>query len=165
MKKIKIAVVGLGMGRSHILGYKTHPSAEIIAAVDIDKKRLNEIGKKEFNIKKLYTSIDDMLDNNKPDIVSIAVPNVFHKEMAVKALNSGCHVMCEKPMAMNAQEADEMLKASKKSGRRLMVNFSYRFTEQSFALKNQVKKGILGDIYFGRTVWHRRRGFPGFGGW
>ncbi|MCP4176239.1 MAG: Gfo/Idh/MocA family oxidoreductase [bacterium] len=165
MNKVKVAVVGLGMGRSHILGYKTHPDAEIIAAVDVDKNKLNEVGKKEFNIAYLYTSIDDMLNECKPDIVSIAVPNVFHKEMTIKALKAGCHVLCEKPMAMNSSEAKEMLEVSKNVNKRLMINFAFRFTDQSFALKKQVEKGILGEIYFGRTVWHRRRGFPGFGGW
>ena len=58
-----------------------------------------------------------------------------------------------------------MLAAAKKAGKRLMINFSYRFTEQSMALKAQVDAGILGDVYFGRTVWHRRRGMPKFGGW
>ena len=54
---------------------------------------------------------------------------------------------------------------ARKADRRLMINCSYRFSDQSFALKKQVDTGILGDIYFGRTVWHRRRGIPGFGGW
>jgi predicted dehydrogenase len=58
-----------------------------------------------------------------------------------------------------------MLAAAKKAGKRLMIDFSYRFTEQSMALKAQVDTGILGDVYFGRTVWHRRRGMPKFGGW
>jgi predicted dehydrogenase len=59
----------------------------------------------------------------------------------------------------------KMLSESKKANKRLMINFSYRFTEQSMALKSQVETGILGDIYFARTVWHRRRGLPGLGGW
>ena len=58
-----------------------------------------------------------------------------------------------------------MLAAAEKAKRHLMINFSYRFTEQSQALKKQVESGILGDVYFARTVWHRRRGMPGFGGW
>jgi predicted dehydrogenase len=74
-------------------------------------------------------------------------------------------VLCEKPMAMSAAEGREMLAAAKQANKRLMINFSYRFTEQSMALKAQVDSGILGDVYFGRTVWHRRRGLPGFGGW
>jgi len=58
-----------------------------------------------------------------------------------------------------------MLAASQKAGKRLMINFSYRFTEQSMALKQQVDAGVLGEVYFARTVWHRRRGLPGLGGW
>lgn len=58
-----------------------------------------------------------------------------------------------------------MLAVAKKARRRIMINFSYRFTEQAWALKQQVDTGILGDVYFARTVWHRRRGIPGFGGW
>jgi predicted dehydrogenase len=68
-------------------------------------------------------------------------------------------------MAMNAGEARQMLAAARKAKRRIMINFSFRFTEQSWALKKQVETGILGDIYFARTLWHRRRGIPGFGGW
>jgi predicted dehydrogenase len=68
-------------------------------------------------------------------------------------------------MAMNQREAEEMLDKSKEVGKRLMINFSYRFTPQSWAIKKQVDTGIMGDIYFGRTVWHRRRGMPKFGGW
>jgi predicted dehydrogenase len=58
-----------------------------------------------------------------------------------------------------------MLAASKQAGKRLMINFSYRFSEQSTALKQQVDSGMLGEVYFARTIWHRRRGLPGFGGW
>ena len=61
---------------------------------------------------------------------------------------------------MSAKEAREMMEASLKADKRLMINFSYRFREGLQALKNQVESGIIGDIYFGRTVWHRRRGFP-----
>jgi predicted dehydrogenase len=66
---------------------------------------------------------------------------------------------------MNAQEAREMLAAAAKAGKRLMIDFSYRFSEQSQALKAQVESGILGEVYFARTLWHRRRGLPRFGGW
>jgi predicted dehydrogenase len=68
-------------------------------------------------------------------------------------------------MAMNANEARAMLAAAEKAGRRLMINFSYRFTEQSQALKDRVDAGELGEVYFARTIWHRRRGMPQFGSW
>jgi predicted dehydrogenase len=106
-----------------------------------------------------------MLQEEKLDIVSIATPNKFHAPLTVAALEAGNHVLCEKPMAMSADEARAMLAAARKAGKRLMVNFSYRFTEQSQALKDRVDAGELGDVYFARTVWHRRRGLPKFGGW
>jgi predicted dehydrogenase len=98
-------------------------------------------------------------------VVSVATPNKFHMPLTVEALEAGCHVLCEKPMALSAAEARRMLDAAERAGRRLMINFSYRFNEQSQALKERVEAGELGEIYFGRTVWHRRRGLPRFGGW
>jgi len=97
--------------------------------------------------------------------VSVVTPNKFHMPLTLAALKAGCHVLCEKPMAMNADEARTMIAAAKKAKRRIMINFSYRFTQQAWALKKEVDTGILGEVYFARTVWHRRRGMPGFGGW
>jgi predicted dehydrogenase len=164
MKKLRIGTIGLGMGSGHIRGFKTHPNAEVVAAADTCEERLKERGE-ELAVPSLYTSAEEMLEKEKLDIVSIAVPNKFHKPLTLAAFDAGCHVLCEKPMAMNAKEAKEMLDASKKANKRLMINFSFRFTEQSYAMKQQVESGILGDIYYARTIWHRRRGMPGFGGW
>jgi predicted dehydrogenase len=164
MKKLRVGVIGLGMGRGHIKGYQSHPAAEVVAIADVDEKRLAAAGD-EFKVAGRYTSAEKMLRRERLDVVSVATPNKFHKPLTIAALRAGCHVLCEKPMAMNAIEARAMLAAAKKARRRLMINFSYRFTEQSWALKKQVDSGILGKVYFARTVWHRRRGMPGFGGW
>lgn len=164
MKKLQVGVIGLGMGGAHIQGFKSHPDVEVVAITDTDEKKLKTRGD-EFNIPNRYTSADEMFKKEKLDIVSIAVPNKFHKPLTIAAFEAGCHVLCEKPMAMNADEAREMLKASKKAKKRLMINFSFRFREQSFAMKKAVEAGTLGDIYYARSVWLRRRGMPGFGGW
>ncbi len=163
-KKLRVGVVGLGIGRAHIGGFQKHPKAEVVAIADIDEQRLKRAGD-EFSIPGRYTDYRKMLKSERLDIVSVATPNVFHKPITIAALEAGCHVLCEKPMAMNATEARAMAAAAKKARRRLMINFSYRFNEQAWIMKKQVQSGILGDIYFGRTVWHRRRGMPGFGGW
>lgn len=164
MKKLRVGIIGLGIGKVHINGYRQHENVQVVAIADIDSEKLSKMGK-EFNIASLYESGKEMIDIEKPDIVSIAVPNKFHKDLSIYALEHGCHVLCEKPMAMNSEEALEMEKVSIETGKRLMINFSYRFNVQSQALKKQVENGILGDIYNGRTSWHRRRGLPGFGGW
>jgi len=164
MNKLRIGVIGLGIGRHHILGYQKHPSADVVAIADPDATRLAKVGD-EFKIPGRYADAAKMLASEKLDLVSVATPNKYHAPLTIAAFKAGCHVLCEKPMAMNAREARQMLAAAEKARKRLMINFSYRFTEQSWALKKEVESGVLGDVYYGRTVWHRRRGMPGFGGW
>ena len=164
MGKIRVGVIGLGMGRHHIAGYQTHPDAEVVAIADLDEARLTEIGD-QYGVPNRYATAEEMLAGEALDVVSVATPNNFHRPLTVAALEAGCHVLCEKPMALNAAQAREMLAAAERAQRRLMINFSYRFGEQSQALKERVDAGELGEIYFGRTVWHRRRGLPRFGGW
>ena len=134
------------------------------AICDISPERLKDVGD-EYNIGARYTSFDEMLEKEKPDVVSIATPNDTHKPLSIKAMAAGCHVLCEKPLAMNTPEAKEILAASKKYNRRLMINFSTRISAEAYAMKRAVDSGVLGDVYFARSVWTRRRRLPGFGGW
>ncbi len=164
MSELTAAVVGLGMGRAHLRGYLSHPRVRVVGIADPDRGRLDEVGD-EFGISDRYGSLAELLDSRRPDIVSIAAPNVHHRPLTLSAFEHGCHVLCEKPMALNAVEAQEMLDAAAAAGKRLMINFSFRFRPQSFALKREIDSGVFGDIYFGRTVWHRRRGIPRLGGW
>ncbi len=163
-RKLRVGIIGLGIGRMHIEGWRQHPDVEVAAIADTDESRLDAVGE-EFDIAVCYTDPLAMLKTEKLDVVSICTPNKYHKDLTLAALHAGSHVLCEKPMAMNAAEGREMLAAAQKAGKRLMINFSYRFSAQSQALKAQKDAGVFGDFYFGRTVWHRRRGMPGFGGW
>ncbi|MDA1044503.1 MAG: Gfo/Idh/MocA family oxidoreductase [Verrucomicrobia bacterium] len=163
-RKLRVGVIGLGMGKFHLSAYKKHPHVEIAAIADINAKRLHEVGD-EFEVPLRYGDGKDMLRKETLDIVSVATPNRLHMPHTIAALKTGAHVLCEKPMAMNANEARQMNAVAKQVKRRIMIDFSYRFTEASAALKREVDKGVLGDIYFGRTMWQRRRGMPGFGGW
>ncbi len=164
MKKLRAGVVGLGMGRGHMGSYIGNDSVEMAAIADINEERLKEVAA-ETGIKGVYSDALEMFEKEDLDIVSIAVPNKFHAPLTIAALEKGIHVLCEKPMAMNLGEAQQMKKASEEAGKNLMINFSYRFNPLCQALRQEVDKGTFGNIYFGRTVWHRRRGMPGFGGW
>ncbi len=163
-QRLRVAVIGLGIGRMHIEGWRQHPNVDVVAIVDADPARLNAVGE-QFGIAARYTDAVQLWGQETLDVVSVCTPNKFHKDLTIAALNAGCHVLCEKPMAMNADEGRAMLAAAQQAGKRLMINFSYRFSAQSQALKAQVDAGLFGDFYFGRSVWHRRRGMPGFGGW
>jgi predicted dehydrogenase len=163
-QRLRVAVIGLGIGRMHIEGWKEHPHVDVVAIVDADPARLQAVGD-QFGIEARYTDAAQMWGHQQLDAVSVCTPNKFHMELTIAAFHAGCHVLCEKPMAMNADEGRAMLAAAQQAGKRLMINFSYRFSAQSQALKSQVDAGLFGDFYFGRSVWHRRRGMPGFGGW
>jgi len=164
MAKLKAGVIGLGMGAAHVKGYRSHPEVEVVAVADVDEAKLATRGDR-LEVKNRYTDAMEMIEKESLDVVSVATPNKFHKPLTVAALEKGAHVICEKPMAMNAGEAREMIAAAERAGKRIMINFSYRFTDQSWALRKCVDDGFLGDVYFARTIWHRRRGMPGFGGW
>lgn len=164
MSTLRVGVIGLGMGSGHVRQFQGHEQVEVAAIADLNEELLNSRGA-ELGIEKRYVSAAEMVANENLDIVTVAVPNKFHKELTVMALEAGCHVVCEKPMAMNAAEAEEMVTVAKRVGKRLMINFSFRFTPQAYAMKKEAESGILGDIYYARTVWLRRRGMPKFGGW
>ena len=109
MAKLKAGVIGLGMGYGHLAGYMSHPDVEVVAIADrIEEKR--ERAKAEFHLPKVYSEGIDMIRNEKLDILSVAVPNNQHKELTIAGLEAGANVLCEKPMAMNTAEAQEMLR-------------------------------------------------------
>ena len=160
--KLKAGVIGLGMGGGHLAGYLNHPDVEVVAVADrrADRRALLQVNHPDFN-GKVYCEGMEMIEKEKLDIVSVAVPNNQHMELTVAALESGAHVLCEKPMAMNTAEAQKMLETAKRCGKKLGIDFSYRFKPQSRAMKDLIDQGALGDIYYGRSVWFRRAGIPG----
>ncbi len=164
MSKLKVGVIGLGMGKWHVKTAHNCSLSEVVAVADPDEERLTAVGD-EHDIASRYASGEKMIAGEDLDLVIVATPNKFHKPLTMAALEAGCHVVCEKPMAMNAGEAEQMLEAARKVDRRLMINLSYRFMPQSLSLKREVESGAIGDIYFAKTMWLRRRGLPRFGGW
>lgn len=165
MTKIRIGVIGAGniAETAHIPAYLKHEDKVEVAAVcntSIDKaKRVAD----KFGIPKAYGSYKEMLEQCDLDAVSVCVTNKFHADATVDALNAGCHVLCEKPPAMNYGEMLAMYEAAVKNSRLLTFNFNYRHSREVKALKAMIDKGSLGDIYAARVQALRRRGIPGWG--
>lgn len=167
--RLNVAVIGLGMGRHHLKDYCANPRARAVALCDVDTSRLAQFAA-ECKIPQecCFTDHRAMLARAgalELDAASVALPNAFHAPVTIDCLRAGLHVLCEKPMAMNVRQAQAMLAAARRARRRLMINFSYRFMPQTRSLKSLVDTGAIGDVYYGRTAWYRRRGLPGFGGW
>ncbi len=162
--KVRVAVVGLGMGRFHLQNLANSPNAEVVALCDINKERLNP-AQQEFGVPHVFTDYKKLMEMDGLDAVAVATPNYLHAPISIAALKAEKHVLVEKPMAMSAAEAATMVKAAKTAKRTLMMHFNYRFTPEHFWLKRQVESGATGEIYFGKAFYKRRRGIPGMGTW
>lgn len=163
MAKLRVGLVGAGgIAHVHLDSYKKNNDAEVVAICDIDEERLNKTAD-EYGIEKRYNCIEDMLANEKLDAADVCVWNCNHAKCSIKALEAGLHVMCEKPMAYNAKEAEEMLATAKRTGKLLMVGFVCRFSNTTTVAKDFIDKGYLGEIYSAKAQYVRRHGAPG--GW
>lgn len=164
MSKIKIAVIGAGgISHAHIQNYRKLDNAEVYAVCDINEQRLNETAD-EYGITRRYTDVDTMLaELPELDAADVCVWNCNHAECAIKALNAGLHVLCEKPMAYNTQQAIAMKEAAEKNGKLLMIGFVLRFGDEARIAKDFIDKGYIGDIYYSKAQYIRRHGNPG--GW
>jgi predicted dehydrogenase len=148
-RKIRVAVIGAGAiaTRAHIPAYIRNKNATLVALVDADKAKLERVAKK-FGIKKYYSSVNELFQNQEVDAVSICTPPNTHKEITLKALTNGAHVLCEKPMATNSDDGKIMLEASQKQERILMVGFNHRFHPNYVRAKNLILSGRIGHVYF-----------------
>ena len=160
MEKIKIGIIGTGnISRSHFKGYSSNPNVEIYALCDIHEGRLKTAGK-EFGVERLYTNLDEMLALPELDAVSVTTWNSEHAPVTIAALKAGKHVMCEKPMATNVEDAKAMLEAAKESGKHLQIGFVRRFGNDAEVLKDLIENGFFGDIYYAKASYLRRNGNP-----
>lgn len=122
MKKLKIAIIGAGgiAEYAHLPGYKNMNNVEIVAICDIKPEKAERLAKM-YNIPEVYENYKDVLEIPGLEAIDICTPNYLHSIIAVEALEHGLHVFCEKPDAINTEEAEKMQKAAEKSGKVLMV--------------------------------------------
>jgi predicted dehydrogenase len=165
MGKVRVGVIGCGsIGVYHIASYKKVPNAEVVALCDIDEVALNE-AKSKFGVGQIYKDYRDLLSRGEVDAVSVCLPNRLHSIVSVAAFEAGKHVLCEKPTAINAKEAQKMIDASKKADKKLLIGLTFRFQNRSRVLKEHIEAGELGDIYYSKCGCLRRSGIPGMGSW
>lgn len=164
MKTVNIGVIGAGgiANNAHLPSYKSCEHANVIAIADINEVALNTT-KEKFEIPNGFTDYRELLKMDEIDAISVCTPNYVHKDPAIAAMRAGKHVLCEKPLAMNAAEGEEIVAVSKETGKQCMVGFVSRFGADAQTLKRFIDAGELGDIYYGRAQYLRRRGIPGWG--
>jgi predicted dehydrogenase len=159
--KLQVGVIGIGgIARDqHIPAWLKVPFAEVVAIADVSEKALKQAGERFPTIRRL-TDWHELLDSDGLDIVDICTPNRTHAPIALAALESGRHVLCEKPLATTAEEVRSLREASRRTGRLLMTAQHFRFKPSSRQIKALIDGGFLGEIYYTRAQFLRRRLLP-----
>jgi len=163
-----VALIGCGrISFKHIDGFVDNAAKiKLTAVCDSIKSRAEEKASEyqkkipDANIA-VYEDYREMLAKQKPDIVTIATESGKHKEIAVNCLEAGCHVICEKPMALSVKDADKMITTAKKNKRKLAVCFQNRFNAPVQRLRTALDAGRFGKILHGMVQirWNRNKAY------
>lgn len=157
---LKVALIGIGgMGYCHYCCYDRIKGAEIVAVCDVREDMakekilsratlLKEAGKieKDAPLPRVYGDLETLLAKEKIDVADICTPTYLHAEMAIKCLEKGVHVLCEKPMTLTAREAETVLAAAEKSGKKFMAAHVVRFMSPYVYLRKTIESGQYGKL-------------------
>lgn len=175
---LRIGLVGLGfMGRTHLENYVRLEAEglaiKVVALCDIDPEKLEgnavagniDTGDSaiDFSLYAKYTSVSEMIEKEQLDYVDLALPTYLHRDITIECLNKGLHVLCEKPMASNSQECEEMIAAAEANGKQLMIGQCLRFWPAYVYLKEAVENGTYGKVTSG--YFYRGGATPTWGPW
>ncbi|MCC7205574.1 MAG: Gfo/Idh/MocA family oxidoreductase, partial [Phycisphaeraceae bacterium] len=163
--KLRVAFIGAGgIAGLHMENLSKFPDVDIVGLADVNQANLDKWSAK-YNISKgnCFTDWKEMLAKVQPDAANICTPNGLHAPASIDASNAGCDVIVEKPMAMNAKEAQAMIDAAKKNKKKIVIGFQYRYSPKTAFIKEAADAGLFGKILYGRVQALRRRGVPNWG--
>jgi predicted dehydrogenase len=153
-EKINIGIVGCGAHAqiAHIPFLKKSPACSLVALCDSNIRIIDHLCTK-YQIPRKYQDFQEMISDAEIDALIISTPNYLHAPMTIAALKYGKHVFCENPMAINLDEATEMIKVSQSTGKKLALAANNRLRPDVQTLKNFIKEGELGDPYYIKSGW------------
>jgi len=164
--KLKVAILGTGfMGRTHAQCWARVPEAKIAAFLETPERAKEAAPLALRYGAKIVTNYEDILKDKEINIIDICLPTFLHKDFAIKAMEAGKHVLCEKPIALTLKDAKEMIDTARKTGVKFMVAMVVRFFPEYKATKELVDQGALGEPRIARA--YRIGTFPVWGvkGW
>ena len=161
-RKLKVGIIGTGwIAEAHIESYLEMDDVEVVAMADLIPGKSEKFAAR-YGVEgvRFYPSHKELIDNEQLDAVSVCTYNMTHAECTIYALEHGVNVLLEKPMCVTTEEAVEIMRAEKKSGKILSIGFQPRLDENMKMVKQIVQSGVLGKIYYIQTGGGRRHGIP-----
>ena len=147
-RRLRVGIIGTGgIANAHIQSYLRMPDVDLVAGADLIPGKADEFFKR-YGVEgvRTYTNHKEMLEKEELDAVSVCTYNRTHAECTIDALNKGLHVLLEKPMCVTTEEAVEICRAEKKSGKILSIGFQPRFDANMQMIKKIVQSGALGEV-------------------
>jgi predicted dehydrogenase len=156
MDKVRVGILGTGIiiRDFHLPILLNHQRAEVVAAANLHPESLRRLVQK-FGIPRAYCHVEDMANDPDVDAVVIGLPNYLHAPVTIQMLEAGKHVLCEKPMALSVAQGQEMVAASRRTGRKLMIAHMWRFDREILWLRDLVSSGALGEVFKAKShaIW------------
>ena len=166
MRTVNVGIIGCGgiANGKHMPSLSQVPEVKMVAFCDIIRERAEKAAK-EYGTPdaKVYTDYKELLKDDTIEVVHVLTPNREHADISIDALYAGKHVMCEKPMAKTAADAQRMYDAAKATGKKLTIGYQHRQKPESIFAKQVIDSGELGEIYYANCLAIRRRGTPNWG--
>src|SRR3954454_2638429 len=159
---IRVGIIGCGqIAQLHLTQYSKMAREDVcvVAAADINEA-CARVSAEKFGVPNVYTDFREMLKRDDLDAVDVCLHNNFHRPATEAALRAGKHVYCEKPMAGSYADAAAMLETAKQTGKKLSIQLSTLYANETRAAKELISAGELGELYFARSTGWRRRGRP-----
>lgn len=159
--KVRVGIIGAGniAQNAHIPSYLKQSDVELVAVCDLKEERAKQVADK-YNLKYATANINDLVARDDIDAISVCTWNNAHAEAVIAAAKAGKHILCEKPMAMNTDEAKAMMQAVRENNIIFMMGFVNRFRSESKVIREMYDAGKFGEVYYGKATMMRRRGTP-----
>lgn len=149
-RRLRAAVIGCGVGRNHIYAHQQHPDVDLVAMCDVNPAMFDRVYAEtgvERGAVRVYTDYRQLLDREKPDLVSVATPDQYHADPVVDAAAAGvAGILCEKPISISLADADRMIAAVERYGTKMLVDHTRNFDPAYVEVRNRVRQGEIGTL-------------------
>ncbi len=148
MQKIRVGVLGLGQGRSHLRAFQMLEGSSVVAVCDQDAALAERVAR-EHNVEKRHPNYESMLDDHSIDLIVVATPDHLHGQHAIQALEAGKHVLSEIPMATTLDECRRIIELTDRSGLKYHMGNQVRYAFCLRDVQRLIQAGDLGDVFYG----------------
>jgi len=145
---VRVGIVGLGQGRSHLTAFQALEGSEVVAVADLDPALREQVARQR-EIAKQYASLDALLEDDQIDLVVIATPDHLHGQHVIQALNAGKHVLSEIPMATTIDECREIIRITDRTGLKYQMGNQVRYAHCLQDVHRLIASGDMGQIFYG----------------